>query len=65
MDVTFCNTTGDTFLGLSIDAEGIRFVGGSYQLPLKLAEQLKHHTLVGYTSMIHATFKLLQGTVLL
>ncbi|MBW4553104.1 MAG: FAD-dependent oxidoreductase [Aphanocapsa sp. GSE-SYN-MK-11-07L] len=36
----FFNTTGDVFLGLNVDAEGIRFVGGSQQLSLKLAERL-------------------------
>lgn len=36
----FFNTTGDVFLGLNIDAEGIRFVGGSQQLSLNIAERL-------------------------
>ncbi len=36
----FFNTTGDVFLGLNVDAEGIRLVGGSQQLSLILAERL-------------------------
>lgn len=36
----FFNTTGDVFLGLNAGAEGIRFVGGSQQLSLRIAEQL-------------------------
>lgn len=36
----FFNTTGDIFLGLNAGAEGIRFVGGSQQLSLRIAEKL-------------------------